>query len=155
MTPRAISNAVLLVLCVGASCLAGCGSTSGPGAKRMSFANMQAINPGVDSEWLLAEYPFARNVNRRPDGSLKSLGYNVDDPQGKSRPVMFHFDTTGTLERKQYGGPVIRPPPPQAVDFGIQGSRTSTTPGRPPPPKSHPYWTPAGYSQSDGTGAGR
>ena len=76
----------------------------------MTYASMQAINPGVDAEWIMAEYPFARSVKRRPDGSLESMGYWIEDPQGKNRPLMLHFDQAGVLARKQYGGPNVRPP---------------------------------------------
>lgn len=157
LLPRRPLPAVLLVAVVFASVLTlglgGCGSTKGPGARRMSFSSMQAINPGVDGEWVIAEYPNARNVSRWPDGRLKSLGYNVEDPQGKRRPLMLHFDQTGTLARKQYGGPVVRPPPPQQTDFKVFGANqpgaaaAPGTPGRPPPP-SHPLGSPAGYSES-------
>jgi hypothetical protein len=121
----------------------------------MSFAHMQAINPGVDGEWIIAEYPYANGMNRRPDGSLETLAYNVTDPQGKRRKLMLHFDETSTLVRKQYAGPLVRPPPPQQTDFKILGSRqpgAAPAPGAPgqPPPPSHPQWTPAGYSQSGG-----
>ncbi|MDA1193891.1 MAG: hypothetical protein O2894_01770 [Planctomycetota bacterium] len=103
-----------LVLLVASFVLAGCGSFAGPTEDHVSYAAMQALNPGVDGEWVLSEFPFARNVRRRPDGSLMSAGYWVEDPLGKSRPLMLHFDAGGILESKQYGGPNVRPPERQA-----------------------------------------
>jgi hypothetical protein len=145
---------IVAVCLLGASLLlCACGSNGGPGGRRMNFAAMQAINPGVEGEWVVAEFPFARNVTRRPDGSLQSLGYLVEDPLGKGRPLMLHFDETGMLTRKQYGGPLVRPPPPDAVGFNISGSSQpgSAGPGGANGAKpSHPQWTPAGYSQSGG-----
>lgn len=110
---RTTTACALLVL------LCGCSSVASPTASTMSFAQMQALNPGVDGEWILAEYPFARDVRRRPDRSLQSMGYWVTDPQGKTRPLMLHFDETGTLLRKQYGGPLVRPPPRSDLDFDV------------------------------------
>ena len=112
----------------------------------MSFASMQAINPGVEGDWVVAEYPFAKNVSRRPDGSLKSLGYQVEDPQGKGRPLMLHFDETGMLVRKQYGGPLVRPPASGSVDLDISGNRRkSATKGD---RSNASYTVPGGYVSS-------
>ncbi len=77
---------------------------------QLSFSQAQSLNPGVDGEWILSEYPFARNVSRWPNGRLQSLGYWVLDPAGDARPLMLHFDQQGILTRKQYGGPLLRPP---------------------------------------------
>ena len=101
--------------------LSGCGTFAAPTDKHMSYAVVQALNPGVDGEWVLSEYPYAREVQRRPDGSLRSLGYWVDDPQGKSRPLMLHFDAAGVLVQKQYGGPHVRPPERQENGFSFGG----------------------------------
>lgn len=85
----------------------------------MSFASMQMLNEGVDGEWILAEYPDTREVRRRPDGTLQRLTYWVNDPQGRGRGLVMHFDETGTLTRKDYGGPVVRPPEKNSnIGFG-------------------------------------
>ncbi len=101
--------------------LSACGTFAAPTDKHMSYAVVQALNPGVDGEWVLSEYPYAREVQRRPDGSLQRLGYWVDDPQGKSRPLMLHFDAAGVLVQKQYGGPHVRPPERQDNGFSFGG----------------------------------
>ncbi len=99
--------------------LPGCGSFASPTQNQLSYAQVQAFNPGVEGAWILSEYPFARNVVRRADGSLCSMGYWVDDPQGRNRPLMLHFDERGILVRKQYGGPHVRPPErSENVGFG-------------------------------------
>jgi hypothetical protein len=90
--------------------LMSCGGMRPPGQKGMSFSHMQSINPGVSGEWVLSEFPGARNIRRRPDGTLQSVGYWVTDPEGKSRPVVMHMDQRGVLRQKQYGGPIVRPP---------------------------------------------
>ena len=127
-----------------------CGSTNsyGPPGRRMSFAAMQSINPGVEGEWIVEEFPFARGVNRRTDGSLQMASYEVQDPQGKNRRLTLHFDQTGMLVRKQYAGPLIRPPEPDDVDLKLRGN---SSPGS---EAQHPYYTPAGYTQSGGGNAG-
>ena len=109
----------LVLTCTTLVFLGGCASVAGPTSDTITFAQMQMLNPGVDGEWILAEYPDAREVQRRPDGSLARLGYWVTDPQGKTRPLMLHFDETGTLLRKQYGGPVVRPPERQDLDLDL------------------------------------
>ena len=83
-----------------------------PGSRgeRLSFAQMQALNPGVQGEWIVQEYPFARDVQRRSDGTLQQLTYVVEDPQGSREDVVLLFDNRGTLVRKHYEGPIVRPP---------------------------------------------
>ena len=73
----------------------------------------------IDDHVIVGAYPFARDVVRRADGSICSMGFWVDDPQGRSRPLMLHFDANGILERKEYGGPHVRPPErSENVGFG-------------------------------------
>jgi len=110
---------LLLLLALASS--AACGSVAAPGASTMTYASMQAINPGVDGEWVLSEYPFARSLKRRPDGSLESMGYWIEDPQGKTRPLMLHFDAGSVLVQKQYGGPNVRPPQKDAGGLQVGG----------------------------------
>ena len=90
--------------------LAACGGsrTTRPGT--LSFAQMQTINPGVSAEWLLQEYPFARNVQRHPNGAVSQMSFQVTDPQNKGRGLMLFFDERGILTRKNYAGPFVRPP---------------------------------------------
>jgi hypothetical protein len=98
-------HALLLVACAG-----------GPGGRRLSFAQMQSLNPGVSGEWILDEYPFAGRVDRRPDGTLRSMRYPVEDPLGRGQSVELEFDERGVLSEKRYSGPYVRPPKdPKAV----------------------------------------
>lgn len=91
--------------------LAACSSVRGPGTDTLSFAQMQSINPGVSVEWLLREFPFARDIRRRPDGSIAEMGYLVVDPREDTRPVLLLIDPQGRVAQKRYGGPIVRPPP--------------------------------------------
>ena len=112
MRARSLFSVALLVL-------AGCGSFAAPTDDQLSYAQVQAFNEGLEGAWVLSEYPFARNVARWPNGEVRSLGYWVDDPQGRNRPLMLHFDQRGLLVRKQYGGPHVRPPErSENVGFG-------------------------------------
>ena len=70
---------------------------------------MQTLNPGVEADWVLAEYPFGE-VARRADGSVERITYRVNDPQGETQTVVLFFDARGVLQRKQYSGPIVRPP---------------------------------------------
>jgi hypothetical protein len=98
------------MLLSGVAALAACSGVTAPGQKTLSFSAMQMLNEGVEGEWILNEYPDARQVERRPDGTLERLTYTVNDPQGRSRGLVMDFDATGVLARKRYGGPVVRPP---------------------------------------------
>lgn len=109
--------ATALLACTLLACA--CSSVAGPTQKTLSFAQMQMLNPGVEGEWILAEYPFATQVARRADGSLERVGYWVTDPEGKARPLMLHFDGAGVLASKQYGGPHVRPPPRNSLDLDM------------------------------------
>ena len=86
--------------------LAGCGSVSP--SKHMSFATVQALNPGVDGRWILEEFPGGA-AQRDGQGRLKRLTYTVDDPRGKSHPLVLDFDEHEILVKKDYGGPLVRP----------------------------------------------
>jgi hypothetical protein len=103
----------LVLLLVAAFALASCANARGPNTKTLSFAQMQSINPGVSVNWLLDEYPFARDIRRRPNGSIAQMGYLVTDPQNKGRPLLLVFDENGVLKEKRYGGPIVRPPEDQ------------------------------------------
>lgn len=112
----------ILLLVLLAAVFGGCGTFAGPTEERMSFAQMQALNPGVSGDWVLYEHPYAREIVRDPQTrSLRRLSYWVDDPRGDSRPLVLHFDGRGVLSRKQYGGPIVRPPQPDENDFQIGG----------------------------------
>lgn len=118
----ALRLAIVLSVAGLAAWVGGCGSFASPTAERMSFAQMQALNPGVSGDWVLYEHPYARDVVRDPGTrSVRRLSYWVDDPRGDSRPLMLHFDDRGVLARKEYGGPIIRPPQPDENDFSIGG----------------------------------
>lgn len=90
--------------------LTACGTFRGPTTDSLSFAQMQSINQGVSATWLLSEYPFARDVRRRPDGTIAQMGYIVTDPLDDTRAVLLLFDEREVLVEKRYGGPIIRPP---------------------------------------------
>jgi len=107
--PRPSSSALLLVplLAAWGLVLPGCGSN--PLARTLSFAQAQALNPGVSADWILNEYPNAR-VSRRKDGTIARMEYRVTDPNGKTRKLFLEFDGRGVMVRKQYLGPIIRPP---------------------------------------------
>lgn len=101
--------------------LPGCRSSAGATPGTLSFAQMQSINQGVSAEWLLAEYPFARNVRRHPNGSVAQLGYLVTDPQDNGRSLTLFFDESGVLTRKNYAGRFVRPP----IETDAEGNPTN------------------------------
>ena len=108
--------------------LASCGSVAPD--KRLSYANVQTLNPGVDGRWVLEEFPNATEVRRDEAGRLDRLSYAVTDPQGKPRSVTLWFDDREVLERKEYSGPLVRPPPmTSGVGSGPAGASA------PPPPR--------------------
>jgi hypothetical protein len=94
--------------------VAGCRSIAGPTTDSLSFADMQSLNPGVSGSWILAEHPYARDVDRGPDGRIRRLTYWVTDPNGKPRGLVLRFDANEVLVEKQYGGPIVRPPDSRA-----------------------------------------
>ena len=103
--------------------LVGCGGMAAE--RRLSYANVQTLNPGVDGRWVLDEFPQASGVDRGPDGRIRRLSYGVTDPQGKPQTLNLWFDEREVLQRKDYSGPVVRPLPTSA-------------PGRPPPEVNRP-----------------
>lgn len=118
----ALEVAMILVLVALAVLTSACSSIANPTAERMTFAQMQALNQGVSGDWVLYEHPYAREVTRDPaTKSIRRLSYWVEDPRGDTRPLMLHFDERGVLARKQYGGPIIRPPQDDEIDLEIGG----------------------------------
>ena len=110
------------VVAVMALLLGACGTFRTPNEESMTFADMQALNPGVAGDWVLYEHPYAREVQRDPQSQrVRRLSYWVSDPQGDSRPLVLHFDDRAVLSRKDYGGPIVRPPQPDDVDLEIGG----------------------------------
>jgi hypothetical protein len=90
-----------------------CGGT--PRERRLDFATVQTLNPGVDGRWVLEEFPQATNVERDARGRIRQVSYGVTDPQGKAQTLTLHFDENEVLTRKQYSGPLVRP---RLVDVG-------------------------------------
>lgn len=77
--------------------------------QRLSFATVQTLNPGVDARWVLEEFPSARGIDRGPEGRIRRIEYGVEDPQGKRRNLVLHFDEQEVLTHKQYSGRLVRP----------------------------------------------
>jgi hypothetical protein len=96
-----------LLAAAAALLLSACGST--PKDRRLDFATVQALNPGVDGKWVLEEFPQARDVGRDANGKIRRLSYAVTDPQGKPQTLNLMFDEQEVLVRKQYSGPLLRP----------------------------------------------
>ena len=92
----------LLVTLTAAAC------AGGPGRQRLSYAEVQAINPGVRLDWLMQEYPAA-NQTRDPAGRVRQVELPVTDPYGKAQSLFLEFDESGVCTRKIYTGAVVRP----------------------------------------------
>lgn len=114
------------VLAVLAAALAGCGSVA-PDA-RLSYANVQTLNPGVDGRWVLEEFPQAAAVERDGAGRLRRLSYGVTDPTGKPRDLTLWFDANEVLERKEYSGTLVRPKAPEPMSGRAPLDRTAPPP---------------------------
>ncbi len=106
MTRPSLSFAVLPALLLSAC-------AANPVARRLTYAEVQAINPGVRAQWLEDEYPFGRVLARWPDGTPRQTSYLVTDPAGHGQTLTLDFDPSGTLVARRYSGPVLRPPPDQ------------------------------------------
>ncbi len=115
--PCAAARAAVGTLVLGLLASA-CGSVGPLGPRRMTFATVQTLNPGVDGRWILDEFPEA-TVERGPDGRLRRLSYAVEDPQAKSQRVTLHLDANEVLARKEYSGGLVRPdtPDPDAARY--------------------------------------
>ena len=85
--------------------LAACSSSSGG---KLSYAQVQSLNPGVPASWVLSEYPCGK-VDRTPDGKVQSISYSVKDPRAKTQSLRLDFDCNEILSRKLYSGAVLRP----------------------------------------------
>lgn len=113
---RALAPLLALLACLAA----GCGSVGED--RRLTYATVQSLNPGVDGRWVLEEFPQAQGISRRPDGSLERLQYRVVDPHGHGQRLTLHFDEFGVLARKEYSGTLIKPLDPDAqAGRGVTG----------------------------------
>jgi len=90
--------------------LAGCAAGKGG---RLSYANVQSLNPGVSARWVLQEFPQGQ-VARGPDGKVRSIRYRVTDPRGSPQTLELGFDANEMLREKRYSGGVVRPGGPHA-----------------------------------------
>ena len=91
------ASALLALL---APALAACGTVAPD--KRLSYATVQALNPGVDGKWVLEEFPNTQRVERDPSGKIQRISYGVLDPQGKSKTLTLWFDQNEVLQRKVF-----------------------------------------------------
>jgi hypothetical protein len=106
------------------ACAVGCGVVTED--RRLTYATVQTLNPGVDSRWVLEEFPQATGLSRRPDGTIERLQYRVVDPHGHGQSLTLHFDEFGVLARKDYSGPLIKP-----LDPDTQAGRGVTAQPKP------------------------
>lgn len=90
--------------------LAGCAAGSGG---RLSYANVQSLNPGVTAQWVLREFPQGQ-VRRGLDGRVQTIRYRVTDPRGSPQTLELGFDANEVLREKRYSGSVVRPGGPYA-----------------------------------------
>jgi hypothetical protein len=95
----------LLLAVLAVAALAACSS---PFSSKLSYAQMQSLNPGVPAGWVLSEWPFGQ-VTKSQAGTIEAISYTVEDPQGKSRSLRLEFDPQEILRRKVYSGPIVRP----------------------------------------------
>lgn len=102
---RALSLLGLLVL------VAGCAGR--PSGRALTYAEVQALNPGVSADWIRAEYPFGRVSASWPDGTPQRMRYPVVDPWGYAQTLDLELDRAGVVTAKRYSGRVLRPPPNQ------------------------------------------
>jgi hypothetical protein len=96
--PRPLLPALLLLV-------AGCAA---PGSGVLSYADVQALNPGASAEWILREFPSGR-ATRDAEGRLQELTYRVNDPAGRAQTLVLLVGPDGLVREKRYSGPVIRP----------------------------------------------
>lgn len=85
------------------------GCAGGPGQQQLTYAQVQALNPGVTVDWIAQEYPGA-NQTRDAAGRVRQMEFNVRDPYGKGQRLFLEFDENGVCTRKIYTGAVVRPP---------------------------------------------
>ena len=97
------SGSLLAILAI-----AGLAACASPMGNKLSYAQVQSLNPGVSASWVLSEFPFGK-AQRAPDGKVQAISYNVKDPQGKSQSLRLDFDQNEVLRRKLYSGPVVKP----------------------------------------------
>ena len=81
---------------------------SSPYSRKLSYAQVQSLNPGVQASWILEEFPSGQ-VTRTPDGRVQTIVYRVSDPHGKDQTLRLGFDERGILRDKQYSGRVLMP----------------------------------------------
>ncbi len=91
-----------LLLAALLSLLAGCGGGLGGGG--LTLANVQALNPGLTSSWLLEEYPQGKIRARWPNGQPRQISYRVTDPAGKGQTLLLEFNQQGIATGTQYSG---------------------------------------------------
>ena len=101
------SLGLLVGLALSLGCLVGCGA--GPSSNRLTYAQVQALNPGVTADWVLAEYPGG-SVQRDQAGRVRMTEHGVTDPYGKGQSLFLEYDARGVCVKKTYTGAVLRPP---------------------------------------------
>ena len=86
------------------------GLWSNPTTQRLSYAEVQSLNPGVNVDWVVREFPNAR-MSRDRAGRVRQTEHGVTDPYGKSQSLFLDFNECGVCVKKTYSGTVVRPPP--------------------------------------------
>ena len=102
---RALVLSMLLVL-------AGCGGfrkLGGRSGAELSYAQVQAIQPGLSATQVIEAFGSPGRERRGPDGKIQVLDYAALDAQNGHARLVLGFDAREVLVEKGFTGGVLKP----------------------------------------------
>ena len=106
-----------------------------PFGSKLSYAQVQSLNPGVPAGWVLSECPFGKVTRVAGRGRSRRSRTRVEDPRGQAQSLRLEFDPE-------------RDPPPQGL------LRPRRAPGRFPLAARQPVSRRGGRVEEAGRGPG-
>lgn len=110
---RSVVRALALAACLAASACStvhsvgkGLGLSS---ATQLSFAQVQAIQPGLSAAQVRDAFGPPMNAARGPDGRVTRMEYAALDAKQTRARLILDFDARETLVNKTYTGEIVRP----------------------------------------------
>ena len=115
-TPRAalrpaaaVVAAALGLAAFGLSACASGGPKFATSGSELSFAQVQAIQPGLTVAQVRDAYGEPKRVSVRPSGRTERLEYAALDAKGGRNTLFLDFDEREVLRQKTFSGAILRP----------------------------------------------
>jgi len=81
----------------------------GTSADDLSFAQVQAIQPGLTAAQVVDAFGEPKRQSLRADGTVERMEYSALDARNGNNALFLDFDARGVLRQKTFTGAILKP----------------------------------------------